>query len=243
MTGRIRGALGALGLLAMGATAPVTAQAQEVQSYTVSIAGLNVGTASLAVNTAGDRYSAEARIRGRGLVGRLFDFGYVGNSSGRIVSNFKLQPDQYRANKNSSGETRAYYLDYRGGLPVRAETVPPTNFPQYAPDPSKLGGSLDPISAAWTLLRDVPVGQACNRSTMVYDASRSFRVWLQPREQAGDLWSCAGAYSREGGFSPRKLAEQKVFPFKVFFREDAGMMRAVRVEVVTTYGTARATRN
>lgn len=241
MTARIRGALGALGLLAMGAAAPV--QAQETQSYTVTIAGLSVGSASLAVNTAGGRYSAEARIRGRGLVGRLFDFGYLGNSTGRILGNTRLQPETYTADKNSSGETRSYELVYRNGVPVKAATVPPTNFPKYAPDPAKMGGSLDPVSAAWSLLRDVPVGEACNRSAMVYDASRSFKVWLQPRQPAGDLWSCAGAYSREGGFSPRKLAEQKTFPFTVFFREDAGMMRPVRVEVVTTFGTARATRN
>ncbi|MSU89743.1 DUF3108 domain-containing protein [Rhodobacteraceae bacterium 2CG4] len=240
MTGAIGRACAALGLLALSAAA---APAQDMrQVYDVSIAGIPAGTATLAVNTEGERYTAEAQIRAGGLIGALFDFRFRGQASGRKVGNFALQPVSYSARRVTGRKEQSYGVSYSGGVPVAAELVPPTEYPQYAIEPRSMAGSLDPVSAAWTFLRDAPAGEACGRSATVYDGSRSFQVTLQARRQAGDLWVCNGAYTREGGFSPRKLAEQKVFPFTVYFRERDGIMRLARLEVATTFGTARATR-
>jgi len=241
MTGAFGRACAALGLLGLAAVA-APAKADMSQVYDVSVAGIPVGSASLAVNTEGQRYTAEAQIRAGGLIGALFDFRFRGLSSGRVVSNFKLQPVTYSARRVTGSKEQSYGIEYSAGVPVKAELNPPTSYPQYAIEPGRMGGSLDPVSAAWTFLRDAPVDQACDRSAMVYDGSRSFRVTLQPRRKSGDLWVCQGAYTREGGFSPRKLAEQKVFPFTVKFRETDGMMQLVQLEVATTFGTARAIR-
>lgn len=229
----------ALSLL-LGATS--LAEARERQVYSVSIRGIGVGNFQISVDETPNSYGARGVVETGGLVGAFVSFRFDGTATGAILSNGRLQPRSYNAFRDSGETPRRITMAYSRGTPTSLTLDPPRRAAPHNLDPTKQGGALDPISAAWTFLREQPAGSTCGKTIRVYDGARLNQFEVQARRQAGDLWACPGRYTRVGGYPPERLAERKVFNFTIFYREVDGMMRPARIEVETTFGKAVARR-
>ncbi|NNU79955.1 DUF3108 domain-containing protein [Halovulum dunhuangense] len=237
--GFLRNAVVMLGAVMFAGQAP----AQETrQFYDVSVSGLHVGTMDLAANVEGAAYTARGEVRGGGLIGALFSFGFGGVASGRILSDGALQPviyDGYREDRGDRAETAIRYQ----GAQVREVTLTPVRKPRpFDIVPQEQRGVLDPISAAFAVLADQPVGAACDRGIEIYDGRRRSRLVIGPRQARGEGFVCSGTYSRVAGYSPGQMAEKVDFPFTIHYREANGQMRVMAIETDSVIGKAVARR-
>ncbi|WP_157966335.1 DUF3108 domain-containing protein [Oceanibium sediminis] len=226
-----------LGGAAMLAAAGVAAAAEQRQVYDVSLAGLKAARLEIAVNVEGGRYTAVGQVEGRGLVGAITNFYNGGTTSGRVLGAGRLQPVRYDGVQESSRRREVTIL-YDGGVPTSVDWRPPRKERARDIDPSDQGGALDPISATWAMLQDMPSGQACGRSILVYDGQRRSRLDLGQRKPSGDRFTCDGRYVRVAGYSPKQLAEQKDFPFTITYREVGGRMVVESFELDSIIGRA-----
>ncbi|MEO1313784.1 MAG: DUF3108 domain-containing protein [Pseudomonadota bacterium] len=235
--------LAALCLGALVAATPVLGNGDARQSYTISVAGLRVGTMEMAVNTSGSRYTARGKVTGGGLVGVFVNVSFDGTASGSMRGDGSLMPASYRATSGSGRKAQSVDMKYAGGTPTGASFSPPRRpaKPWDVAPPSQ-GGTLDPISAAYDILRDRPVGTACGRSIRIFDGARASQIRIGARRDDGALSSCAGVYSRGAGFSPKRLEEQRDFRFVIYYDRSAGEMQVTRFELDSILGQAVARR-
>ena len=105
------------------------------------------------------------------------------------------------------------------------------------PASSRWSGTLDPISAAFAILRDRPGAELCDETLMVFVGSRVSRLRLDPPVARDGGYSCAGAYSRIEG-EAHTLSSQREFAFQLIFVTDGGLARLDRVETRTNFGLA-----
>ncbi|MEM8870567.1 MAG: DUF3108 domain-containing protein [Pseudomonadota bacterium] len=235
--------LAALSLAAFALDGPAQANGDLRQSYTISVAGLKIGTMELAVNTSGDRYTARGRVQGGGLVGAFLKVSFDGTSSGTIRSDGTLRPAVYRATSGTGDRARDVEMRYTSGTPSTVVFQPPRRAPRpWDVTPGSQGGTVDPISASYDILRDHPIGAACDRVIRIFDGARGSQIRIGPRRDEGTNSTCAGVYTRGAGFSPKRLAEQTNFEFVLHFDRSTGMMRVTRFELDSILGQAVARR-
>lgn len=221
---------------------PLRAGAVE-HKFRLSLAGVSVATVVLNVDRAGDRYTANARVRGRGLVGAFVDMDYDGTSRGRIGPDGMPRPELFQAQrKDDEDGGRTTVVRYSGGVPVSVTADPPYPQRPWNTIPRAQRGTVDPIAAAVAVIDDQPVGAACNRTVEIYDGRRRSRIILGGASRAGQGWICSGIYRRVAGYPPKKMQEQVDFPFAITYEERDGKMRVMRVDMDSTYGTGRLER-
>ena len=220
------------------------APAAEVEhKFRLSIAGLSVANILLVIDTDGDRYEASARVRGRGLVGSFVDLDYDGYSEGRLGSDGMPQPQFFRSVRNDDDDGgRTTVIRYDGGTPVSVTASPPRPSRRWDIAPETQRGALDPISAGLAMIGDRAVGEACGRTVDIYDGRRLARLSLGPRRSRGDFQVCSGNYRRIAGYPPKRMAEQVDFPFEITYQRIDGMLRVVRLDMESTFGSARMQR-
>ncbi|WP_161860523.1 DUF3108 domain-containing protein [Algicella marina] len=234
--------LQAAALLA-GLSAGIAHAADEEQRYDVYAGGLKLGTMGMNANLANDRYAVNARVAGGGLLGALIKFDFAGRSEGRIAADGTLQPASYSGTSDDGKRERTVKFTYGSKTPRNVSFSPARTPRDYDAAPSAQSGTLDPISATLSLLRPMPVGEACGKRVEVFDGSKRSRLSVAARQPARDgLFVCNGTYSRISGFSPKLMAKQVNFPFSIFWRETNGMMEVVRFQTDTTFGTVSAIR-
>ena len=112
-----------------------------------------------------------------------------------------------------------------------------------APDPATQSGTLDPLSAIFTLLRDVPRANACNLDMAIFDGKRRTRIAVWPQASESELPACTGIYQRLQGFTDKEVARHKQFDLTLTY-EDAGngQLRVSRVAFDSLYGIASVDR-
>ena len=110
-------------------------------------------------------------------------------------------------------------------------------------DVAALSGMMDPVSAAYALLLDQPVGRACDRVFNVFDGSRHFRISVGKRQADGaGRWKCTGVYLRVAGYSPSQMQKKSRYPFTLFYEERNGVMRLMEFRTDSIVGDAVARR-
>jgi len=210
--------------------------------FTLSIAGLSVASVALTVDRSGDGYDALARVRGRGLVGSFVELDYEGHSEGRFAADGRPKPLISRSQRRDDEGGRAVVIHYSGGTPVSVTADPPWPPRPWDIAPLSQRGTLDPISAAVAIIADRPVGEACGRTVEIFDGRRRSRVVLGARSERGNFWICPGTYSRVAGYPPKRMEEQVDFPFEITYQETNGILRVVRIDMESTFGSARMQR-
>jgi hypothetical protein len=139
------------------------------------------------------------------------------------------------ADSKSPRADRHTEIDWQEGTPTRVLVEPPRS---TAPDPARQGGTLDPVSASYVVLRDAPPSDICGTTIDVFDGSRRSRLQLAAPVATEDGVACDGAYSRLQG-EAHSLSDQREYPFRLFFRPaGADLMALDRIETETRIGLA-----
>jgi uncharacterized protein DUF3108 len=227
----------ALAIGGVGLTAG-TARADINQVYDVSVRGLNVGILTMASNEQGNAYTATGGITSRGLVGALFPFTLSGTASGRVLAPGKLQPVAYKGLQEDGSKRRDITMRYEGGVPSYVEWVPKRKVRKHDVRPKAQGGTLDPLSAAFAILKPLPQEVACDRTIEIYDGAKRSRIRVGAARQANGGVQCDGVYSRVAGFSPKQMAEHVDFPFTVQYDIRDGKLVIRSVELDSVIGRA-----
>jgi hypothetical protein len=235
MTGLARLAASLLALACAGA-----GQAEPVEAaFDFRIMGLKAGEIVLAGEEAGARYSARADVETAGLVGAFADFFYDGAAEGQVTPEGRFVPETFVASSRSPRGDRESRIDWDAGTPVFVSVEPPRS---SAPEPSTQGGTLDPVSASFVLLRDGPAEAICRTSVDVFDGSRRSRITLgAPQREEGQL-VCNGSYERLQG-EENTFNTRASYGFRLVYSEPGGgMARLERAEARTEYGVAALVR-
>ncbi len=225
------------------ALAGVAAAQEARQRYDVYIGGIRLGVLGLDSNISGNRYAASGRVAGSGIVGAIVQFDFAGTAQGIVRRDGSLQPTAYSARSDDGKTARTVTMSFKGTTPENVSFSPARRARDYDVQPGSQSGTLDPISATFSLLRDQPVAQACGKSVEIFDGSKRSRITVSPREAARDgLFACNGTYTRVAGFSEKLMRRKRNFSFQILFRDVDGIMEVVRFQSETTFGRASAIR-
>lgn len=204
-------------------------------SFDFRVMGLRVGSVALAWSTSGTSYEAAANVDAAGVVGFFATFFFHGKASGTLKADGTVVPGHFEAQSKSSDEVRKTTIAWKNGKPASVTQVPPRS---NSADPAEQGGTLDPVSAAFRLLRDVPKAEACNATVDMFDGSRRSRLKVGPATVSGATLTCNGSYARMKGDALGSL-DRNQFPFTITYAVGAdGIARVQRIEAPTNFGTA-----
>jgi hypothetical protein len=150
--------------------------------YSLGLAGLPIGTASLSAVINKDSYRIDAAARIGGILALLSDGRGSGTASGRM-NGAKPLSNGYALSSVSSDKLQTVRMSMTSGTITKAEVSPPLTFrrdrvPVAANDKR---GVLDPLSALLmpvTGSGDLTSPAACNRTLNVFDGAQRFDVAL-----------------------------------------------------------------
>lgn len=235
----IRNALLALAVAPLAAAPAAAAETYEA-AFDFRIAGIRAGEISMGGVESGRTYEARAKVNTAGLVGIFADFRFDGTAAGGVAGDGRIVPQVFRASSVSPRAARETRIDWENGTPVFVSVKPERS---TSPDPSNQTGTLDPVSASFALLRDVPVAEVCGKSVDVFDGSRRSRITLGKPEMQGDgEILCNGRYERLEG-EEQTFNTSSSYPFKAIFRDRGdGVAQLQRLDTKTQFGRAALVR-
>lgn len=227
----------ALALLLLLAGPAAAQPARETIAFDVTLSGLRVATLELQGEVAAGRYRVTGTIRTTGAAGTLRKVHYEAEAEGRL-RNGRFRPDRYADAVDTGRRQSATRLSWDSGLPV-VETEGETRPAGDPPDPASQKDAVDPLTALFAGMRDIPRAEACTLRLGVFDGRRASRATLaDPRETEGGL-TCTGLYNRLAGFTAKEMAERRSFPFTaVYAALPDGRLRLVELRTETTFGPA-----
>jgi hypothetical protein len=199
------------------------------------VTGIRLGTMTMELEETDGDYEAASRIETAGLAGALADFYFDGQATGSIDGAGRVVPSRFVANSKSPRAARHTEIEFEDGTPISVSVEPPRS---SAPDPATQGGTLDPVSAGYAVLRDRQPEQLCDASVEIFDGSRRSRLAVGPPVRGEDGLVCAGTYARLEG-EEHSLTSDREFAFELHFRENGeGVAQLERVESPTKFGLA-----
>lgn len=231
-------------LVALALLGPAAVQAQQKQSATfdVSLKGITAGVLVFAGTIDGKGYAVSGKLESTGLVGAIRKVRYDAKSQGS-VSGSKFTPTRYEEKANTGKRQSDAVMEYKSGVPQVKAYDPPRTPSDRDVDPATQKGTVDPLTALFVVLRDVPAAEACRTKLFMFDGQRRSQVVLSSPRTGGDTITCAGEYRRLEGFSEKEMAEKQRFPFELTYEPiDGGMVRVVEVAMDSLYGRAAFTR-
>ena len=204
-------------------------------TFDLYVSGIRAGTISVAGSEAAGRYAVAGQLESVGIVGAFRRVRYDAEVRGR-VSGTRFTPRSYSETFRNGRRATAKGLDYAGGVP-RLSVGPDYRRDDEDLDPATQGGTVDPLTAIWGVLRDVREGEACGFGAEMFDGARRSRIALGQPRRSGDAITCAGEYRRVAGYEPEELAEKARYPFRLTYRPAGdGGWQVERVEMDTIFG-------
>jgi hypothetical protein len=224
-----------------GLGAPTMAQVDQAV-FDFSVRGVRAGTLTFSGEVTDRRYSVSGRLESAGLVGLIRSVRYDGQAQGSHRAG-RYTPARYVEKADTGTRVSEAVMEYKRGVPQVKVYNPPREAQDGGLDPSRQGGTVDPLTAMFATLRDVPKGQECNIALTLFDGKRRSQVSLGPPMPSESGVTCAGEYRRLEGFSPDDMAERSRFPFTVYMvPAEGGLMRVAEVRMESIYGNARLKR-
>lgn len=222
----------------MSLASPARAEGDTAAVFDVRLLGLTMGRMTLAGRIADGAYVVRSDFATTG-VGSIARAAFALSAHGQSTQG-GLRPARYSEQIDTGRRQSSAELRYSGGVPrVVGGTLAAE---EDRLDPSRQGGTLDPLSALFAALRDRPDAALCDVDVILFDGARRSRLAMTTRSEAGPEVTCSGAYTRLDGFSQRELERQTVYPFSVTFAPEGGRMQARRVTVRSSYGNAELLR-
>jgi Protein of unknown function (DUF3108) len=244
MTALLRWLVVIAGCLIAGAltlpTAGLAAQTDQ-GTFDLQIRGFSAGVLQFSGSEDGGRYAVAGKLESSGVAAMLRKVRYDAKTSGRVAGG-RWSPARYEEQADTGKRQSQSLLDYRGGVPRERLKPSRADNPAYV-DPATQKGTVDPLTALYALLRDMPEAEACNLKLVLFDGARRSQIALGVRGTEGGAITCAGEYRRLAGFSAAELAEKQRFAFRVTYGPaGTGRVRVVLVTMETLYGRAALTR-
>ena len=207
----------------------------EEATFDVTMAGVRVAEMTMTGDVSGNSYDVRVMIRSDGLAGIVKRIRFQARSEGQVASDFA--PSRYTEQADTGRRQSVVEITYERGVPqVMTYTSPRPDGPDLV-DPATQGGTLDPATALFAGLRDLPAGQECNADIAVFDGRRRSVFAL-----SGNGAVCTGDYRRIAGYTPAEMAERSSFPLEVVYVVEGEVMRVVEASVQTLYGKVRLKR-
>lgn len=233
----------AAALMSLTLAAPALAEkVTETATFDFVVAGLKAGTLTLAGTQDGAGYAVQGKLGSSGLVSFVRQVSYAGTASGALRGD-SFRPASYRESANTGERQSEVVLEWQGGVPSVVLYKPEGKKRKHDIDPADQVGSVDPLTAAFAILRSVEAGKECQAALTMFDGRRASKIALSNRKAEGATVTCAGEYRRVAGFSPREMSKRTRFPFTLTYEPDGkGRMKVVQVAMETTFGTAQMVR-
>lgn len=218
------------------------AAARDEGTFGIVLRGIKAGELKFAGRVENGRYSASGLLRSTGLLAFVREVSYEAQSQGRVRDG-RFIPTRYTENADTGSRQSRAVMSFRNGVP-QVKSYEPAREPRPEDvDPATQAGALDPMTAIYAVLRDVPRDEACKLNVRMFDGRRASRVGMTPRSASAERIVCDGAYVRVAGFSPEDMAERTRFPFSLTYAPaGGGLWRVVEMEFQTLYGRARLLR-
>jgi len=208
----------------------------------MKIRGFTVGTVRLDSRTAANRYTVNGLIENTGLTRIFRKFAYRGAAWG-IVNGAQLNPLVYRENADTGRRVSEVELSYDQGVPRVLRYISPKPAGPDAPDPESQSGTVDPLTAIYALLRDVPRSGACKLDVVIFDGRRRSRIFMGQAADAGAIPVCKGVYERLQGFTAKEVSRHTRFDFVLSYSDPGtGRLRVEKIVFDSFYGTAALVR-
>ena len=210
-------------------------------TFDLDIRGFRAGVLQFSGTTNASSYTVTGKLESTGIAAMVRKIRYDAAASGRLASG-RWSPSRYDEQADTGKRQSQSRMEYRGGIPTEMIKDSREGRPNYV-DPATQGGTVDPLTALYATLRDVPADQACNLKLVMFDGARRSQITLSAAETDGDTITCAGEYRRLAGFSDKEMAEKQRFPFRLTYgTADGDMVRVVSVSMDSLYGRASLTR-
>ena len=202
-----------------GVAGPAHAQSKLEARYTVTLAGIPLGTGTWVIDIASDQYTAVASGRTSGLVSLISDGS--GSSGARgAIQGASLVPTTYASRTISDRRSDDVRMTLRAGT-VKDVSVEP----QWPPSPDRVPvteahrkGVTDPMSAAIMPVAgngDVLTADACKRKLAIFDGRQRADIELAfkrtdhvhaDKGYSGPVVVCTVLYSPIAGHRPERPA-------------------------------------
>lgn len=229
----------AIGIAEQTGAEPTTRQSA---NFSVSIRGLTAATLSLDGRMDGTSYEATGTLASAGLLGWVKHIRYDASVRGRFVGG-RAVPSRYVEKADTGKRQSEAVMAYRGGVPQVKSYNPPRPPTVQEVGPRTQGGTVDPLTALFLVLRDMPAAQACALRLTLFDGRRRSAVVLGPPQRTGEQITCAGEYRRLKGFTAADLAEKSRFPFRLTYGPAGpGLVHVTEISMDTLYGQGRMIR-
>lgn len=190
----------------------------------------------------GGAYAVSGVLRTSGLAAMLKKVRYEAGAKGSLSPKGQFAATSYVEDANTGKRHSQSSIAWKGGVPTVKSSSERAAKP-WDIEPAGQKGTVDPLTAMFAALREVPAGQECQVALKMFDGRRASQVTLSARQAAGEGVTCAGEYRRVAGFSPEDMAEKTRFPFTLTYAPGAeGRMRVVEVAMDTLYGKAKLVR-
>jgi hypothetical protein len=230
--------LRALALALILTTTPALGQdGSETHVWDISLLGLRAATFAFDATASGPAYQVEGRMKASGGAALVKRLRFEGRAEGRLAKGLPA-PARYRESVDTGTRQSDATLVWQGGVPAIESYASDQPADPAAPDPATQKGTVDPLTAAWTILRDTTPERACAVALQVFDGRRRTAVRLSDPQPAGDGIACKGEYRRLAGFTEKELAQGDRFPFTLTFAPTPeGRLRAVEARGKSALGT------
>lgn len=234
----------ALTLVALTTTPRPALAEQESGLFSMTVAGIRAGTLSYRAEIDAATYTARGSARASGLFGAFLD-AEVDTVARGTLRGGTLRP-AYAAETVIEGRKRTlrqFRFDSAGVPSITRD--PPRKKPQkHAAPAGAQAGTLDPMSAAFAILRNRDGTDICSLDIAVFDGARRSRIRQSARSALdGGGVRCTGSYSRIAGFSPREMAERVNWPLRFDYAPlPGGGYALTELRFPTSFGTARIRR-
>ncbi len=227
-------------LALMASLAATGSRASDRIIFDIYLLGLKAGELEIASAVGLRQYALAGRLESTGFVGAIRRVRYGGETRGQITAG-RFVPGLYTNSTLSADRRSGGRMEYRNGVPQPKEFIPARRPEPQDVNPATQAGTLDPLTALFVALRDLPRGQACQAAERLFDGRRATRLRIVP--VPGAALRCRGLYTRVAGYDADELAERRDFPFEMRLEPVGGdILRVAEITARTIYGRARLVR-
>ncbi len=223
---------------ALALALPLPLAAQETQAaFDLQILGMRAGAFSYSAVERDGQYAVNGRMESAGIVGALRRIRYDASVHGRRT-NTGFVPVKYEGSSDTGRRQSESSMQFRNGVPQVMSYSPPREPDARDVDPATQRGAVDPLTALYMALRDVPAAEACTLKVAIFDGRRRSEGATGGRQENGNQITCTGEYRRVAGYSEREMNERRTFPFRMTYRVSDGVAQVTEVSMDSSYGRA-----
>ncbi|MEM9320465.1 MAG: DUF3108 domain-containing protein [Pseudomonadota bacterium] len=218
---------------------PVQAQADQSQ-FDLRLGSITVARLFLAANDDGRGYAVAGRAESTGMVS-LFRALRLDMSARGTWNGTRPQPQSYVEDIDTGRRASAVTMRWQSGRPVvdASTGLDPT----LAAAADGTTGTVDPLSAVYTVARPRSAEELCDWQLGVFDGQRRSQLTLLIAEGRENAIICRGNYTRLAGFAPHEMAERTEFPFTVtYIPGEDGLWLLHQIDLQSIYGRVRINR-